>query len=197
MHSPTEYLVSIAKRILRYLKATLDHGLLISASYSFDPKAYNDADWAGCLNTRWSTSGYCIFLESNLVSWSAKKQTIISKSNTEAEFRAMSSTAAEIAWTSFMLHDLCIPIVNTPLLLCDKISALHLSVNPVFHSRSKHFDLDYHYVRERVDMKLLQTQYNSTKDQLADLFTKSLLPLPFQNIISNLNLYSKAELEGG
>lgn len=103
MHSPMEYHMSVAKQILKYLKATLDHGLLISASSSLDLKAYSDTDWAGYLNTRRSTSGYCIFLGSNLVSWSAKKQTRISKSSTEAEYRAMSSTTTEITQDIFLL----------------------------------------------------------------------------------------------
>lgn len=186
--------MSLAKHILRYIKATADQGLLISALSNFDLIAYIDADWAGCLSTRRSTSGYCIFLGSNLISWSAKKQMTVSKSSTEAENGAMSSTAAELTWISFIL---CIRVLHTPVLLCDNLSALHLSVNPVFNSRSKHFEIYYHYVRQRVALKLLQTQNISTKEQLADIFTKSLLTQPFQTIVCKLNLCSKAQLEGG
>lgn len=107
---------------------------------------------------------------------------------------AMSSTAAELTWISFIL---CIRVLHTPVLLCDNLSALHLSVNPVFNSRSKHFEIYYHYVRQRVALKLLQTQNISTKEQLADIFTKSLLTQPFQTIVCTLNLCSIAQLEGG
>lgn len=172
MHYPTEFHMSLAKHILGYIKATADQGLLIFALSNFDLIAYTDADWAGCLSTRRSTSGYCIFLGSNLISWSAKKQMKVSKSSTEAEYRAVPSTAAELTRISFIL---CIHVLHTPVLLCDNLSALHLSVNPVFHSRSKHFEIDYHYAREHVALTLLQTQNISTKEQLPDNFTKSLL----------------------
>ncbi|CAJ2666783.1 unnamed protein product [Trifolium pratense] len=128
--------------------------------------------WAGCPTTRRSTTGYCTFLGGNIISWCAKKQHTVSRSSTEAEYRAMANTAAELTWLTFLLKDLHVPLASPPILYCDNISSLHMTINPVFHARSKHIELDYHFVRERVALGLLATHYIPTNDQVADLFTK-------------------------
>ncbi|GMP71088.1 hypothetical protein CsSME_00029637 [Camellia sinensis var. sinensis] len=109
----------------------------------------------------------------NLISWSAKKQPTVSRSSTEAEYRALAQTAAELSWIGMLLSDLSIS-VPAPTLWCDNMSAISLSNNPVFHARSKHIEVDYHYVRERVAAKKLHINHISSMDQLADLFTKPL-----------------------
>ena len=98
-----------------------------------------------------------MFLGGNLISWCAKKQHTISRSSTEVEYRAMANTAAELTWMSFILKDLHIPLASTPTLYCDNTSALHMTINLVFHARSKHIELDYHFVHERVALGLLVT----------------------------------------
>ncbi|CAL5394396.1 unnamed protein product [Camellia sinensis] len=173
MHAPTIGHFAAVKRLLRFVKGTIGHGLTYSPS-SFDVQAYSDSNWAGDVSDRKSTSGYCIFLGSNLVSWSAKKQATVSRSSTEAEYRSLAHTAAELAWISMLLTELSIASTVPPTLWCDNISAMALASNPVFHSRSKHIEVDCHYVREQVFAKKLVLQYIPTNDQLADIFTKPL-----------------------
>uniref|UniRef100_A0A2N9FMY8 Reverse transcriptase Ty1/copia-type domain-containing protein n=1 Tax=Fagus sylvatica TaxID=28930 RepID=A0A2N9FMY8_FAGSY len=111
---------------------TLSLGVRILRKSSLDLFAFSDANWAGCPITRRSTTGFCTFLGSNCISWSAKKQPIVSHSSTEAEYRAMASTAAELTWLSFILRDIGIYQAQPPTLFCDNLSALHMSVNPFF-----------------------------------------------------------------
>ena len=172
MHAPTVAHLKLVRRILRYVKGTINTGLHFTSHTTLDLCAFSDADWAGCPTTRRSTTGYCTFLGKNLVSWCAKKQHTISRSSTEAEYRAMANTAAELTWLSFLLADLRIPLASPPLLYCDNLSALHMTINPVFHARSKHIELDYHFVRERVALGLLVTHHIPSTEQVADLFTK-------------------------
>ncbi|KAF5459013.1 hypothetical protein F2P56_023004 [Juglans regia] len=150
MHSPTEAHFKMVKCILRYVKGTVDLGLHFSSNSTLDLYAFSDADWAGCALTRHSTTGYCVFLGSNYISWSSKKQLNVSRSSTKAEYRAMAQTIAELTWISFLLRDLSITLHAPPMLLCDNLNALYMTVNSVFHARSKHIEIDYHYVRERV-----------------------------------------------
>ncbi|KAF2319149.1 hypothetical protein GH714_013585 [Hevea brasiliensis] len=129
------------------------------------------AYWAGCPTTRRSTTGYCTFLGCNIISWCAKKQHTVARSSTEAEYRSMAHTAAELTWLGYLLQDLQIYPKQPPILYGDNLSALHLTVNPVLHSRSKHVALDYHYVRERVAQGVLITRYIPSAYQIADIFT--------------------------
>ncbi|OIW19116.1 hypothetical protein TanjilG_08916 [Lupinus angustifolius] len=172
LHAPNTMHLKMVKRILRYVKGTIDIGLHFTSNATLDLFAFFDADWAGCPTTWRSTSGYCTFLGGNLISWCAKKQLTVSRSSTEAEYRAMAHTAAELTWLTFILKDLCLSLASAPILYCDNLSALHMTINPVFLARSKHIELDYHFVRELVSLGLLVTQYVSTNDQVANLFTK-------------------------
>ncbi|KAJ0028636.1 hypothetical protein Pint_36096 [Pistacia integerrima] len=173
MHTPTMTHLKMVRRILRYVKETIEMGLHFSSHSTLDLFAFSDADWAGwCPTTRRSTTGYCTFLGGNLISWCAKKQHTISRSSTEAEYRAMANTVAELTWMTFILKDLRIAITSPPILYCDNLSALYMTVNPIFHARSKHIELDYHFVRERVARGLLITQHISIDNQVTDLFTK-------------------------
>ncbi|KAL1196242.1 Retrovirus-related Pol polyprotein from transposon RE1 [Cardamine amara subsp. amara] len=130
--------------------------------------------WGGCKNTRRSTTGFCIFLGQSIISWSAKRQDSVSRSSTEAEYRAMSETTSEITWISNLLRDLRIPQYRPTVLHCDNLSAVHLSVNPILHKRSKHFEIDYHYIRERVALRAIEIRHVPAAQQIADIFTKSL-----------------------
>ncbi|KAE9588657.1 putative RNA-directed DNA polymerase [Lupinus albus] len=172
MHSPTIIHLKMVRRILRYVKGTIDVGLHFTSNTNLNLFAFSDADWVGCPTTRRSTTSYCTFLGGNLISWCAKKQHTVSRSSTEAEYRAMANTTAELTWLTFILNDIRVPLFSPPILYCDNISALRMTINPVFHARSKHIELDYHFVRERVSLGLLVTHYVPTNDQVADLFTK-------------------------
>lgn len=135
MHAPTLSHFSAVKRLLRFIKGTLSHGLSYTPS-SFDIHAFSDSNWAGDPSDRKSTFGYCVFLGSNLISWSSKKQPIVSHSSTEAEYRSLAHTAAELSWLSMLLTELSIIPPILPILWCDNISAFALASNPVFHSHS-------------------------------------------------------------
>ncbi|XP_034223823.1 MDIS1-interacting receptor like kinase 2-like [Prunus dulcis] len=136
--------------------------------------AYSNADWAGDPSTRRSTTGFVVFIGSNLVSWQSKKQGSVSRSSTEAEYRALANTAADIAWVRQVLADLHEYLPEPPLLFCDNLSALALSSNPVQHSRIKHLDIDFHFIRERVQSRDIMVQYIPTEEKIADVFTKGL-----------------------
>ncbi|XP_028214913.1 uncharacterized protein LOC114396957 [Glycine soja] len=172
MHYATIMHLQMAHHILRYVKGTIDVGLHFTSNTTLDLFAFFDADWAGCPTNRHSTIGYCIYLGRNLISWCAKKQPTISQSSTEAKYRAMAKTTIELTWLTFLLQDLRISLASLPLLYCDNLNALHMTINPVFHAHNKHIELDYHYARERVALGHLVTHHIPTNDQVADLFTK-------------------------
>jgi histone deacetylase 1/2 len=188
LHAPTTSHWAAVKRILRYLKQSTKFGLKIGKSPSVLVSAFSDADWAGCLDDRRSTGGFAVFLGSNLVSWSARKQATVSRSSTEAEYKAVANATAEIMWIQTLLMELGIRAPRAAKLWCDNIGAKYLSANPVFHARTKHIEVDYHFVRERVARKLLDIEYVSTKDQVADGFTKPLPVRQLEVFKHNLNM---------
>jgi hypothetical protein len=196
MHNPMVSHVVAVKRILRYLKSTLHLGLHFHPS-PLHLQAYSDADWAGDPNDRRSVSGSLVYFGSSPISWASKKQHTISRSSTEAEYRALAITAAELAWIRQLLCDIHILLLLPPLIHCDNISAISLASNPVFHSRMKHLQIDYHFVRERVIMGDLLVQHVSSSDQFADILTKGLFISLFQHHCSNLMLgSSQPAIEG-
>ncbi|GJW63028.1 nucleotide-binding alpha-beta plait domain-containing protein [Tanacetum coccineum] len=138
-------------------------------------EAFSDADWAGDSDDRRSTRGFAIYLGSNLISWTARKQRTVSRSFTEAEYKALADTVAELTWLQALLNELGIRSSSTPILWCDNLGATYLSANPIFHARTKHVEIDYHFVQEKVAQGDLRVQHISTHDQIADIFTK---PLP-------------------
>ena len=116
-----------------------------------------------------------VFLGPNPISWSSKKHTTVSRSSIEAEYRALATTAAELYWLRQLFHDLLLFLHHVPILWCDNVSAIALASNPVFHARTKHVEVDYHFIRDRVRRKDLAIHFVSGKDNLADIFTKPLL----------------------
>ncbi|KAK9056903.1 hypothetical protein SSX86_024267 [Deinandra increscens subsp. villosa] len=174
MHAPREPHFNYLKRILRYLKGTSDHGLHLSPSKSVKLTAYSDADWGGCPDSRRSTSGYCVFLGDNLISWSSKRQPTISRSSAEAEYRGVANTAAELTWLRNLLLELHVPITQASIIYCDNISATYLSQNPVQHQRTKHVEIDIHFVREKVRLGSIRVLHVPADYQYADIFTKGL-----------------------
>jgi histone deacetylase 1/2 len=190
LHAPTTTHWTAAKRILRYIKHTVKLGLRIEKSSSTLVSGFSDADWAGCVDDRRSTGGFAVFFGTNLVSWSARKQATVSRSSTEAEYKAMANATAEIVWVQSLLQELGIKSPPAAMLWCDNIGATYLSANPVFHARTKHIEIDYHFVRERVAQKLLNVRLIGTGDQVADGFTKPLTASKLEEFKSNLNLGS-------
>ena len=152
-------------------------------------KAYCDSDWAGCQYTRRSTGGFCTFLGSNLISWSAKRrQDSVARSSTEAEYRTLSDTAAELSWISGMLQSIGVKQQMAAEVYCDNLSAVHLTVNPVLHCKSKHFATHYHFAREKVADGSLLVKHIPAIQQIADVFTKSLPQQSFYHLRSKLEV---------
>lgn len=174
MHQPTETHWSTVKRLLRYLKHTIHHGLFLKHNQPLHLSAFSDADWAGNKDDRTSTTAYIIYLGGNAISWCSRKQKSVARSSTEAEYRALASTAAEVLWLKNLLGELGVSLPRCPTIYCDNIGATYLSVNPVFHSKMKHIAIDNHFVRDHVTTGNFGVSYISTKDQLADILTKPL-----------------------
>jgi hypothetical protein len=174
MHTPREPHLTALKWILRYLCGSLDYGLLLQPSPTSEFVVYTNADWAGCPDTRRSTSGYAIFLGANLVSWVTKRQPVVSRSSAEAEYRAMANGVAEAFWMRQLLHELHNPLQRATLVYCDNVSAVYLSTNPVQHQRTKHVEIDLHFVRERVAVGDVWVLSVPITLQFADIFTKGL-----------------------
>nr|KYP56497.1 Retrovirus-related Pol polyprotein from transposon TNT 1-94 [Cajanus cajan] len=180
------------KRILRYLKGTLSHGLHMKSvvlGKPFSITAMCDSDWASDIDDRKSTSGSAIYLGPNLISWWSRKQQVTARSSTEAEYRSIAHTSAELTWIKALLQELQVPF-STPVLLCDNQSAVAIAHNPVFHSRTKHMEIDVFFVREQVLSKQLLVYHIPVLDQWADVLTKSLSPARFQFLRDKLNVKS-------
>jgi hypothetical protein len=165
-------------------------GLLICPSAQQDLVVYSDADWAGCPDTRKSTSGYAVFLGDSLISWSSKRQNKVSRSSAEAEYRAVANAVAEATWLRQLLTELHTPLRKTTLVYCDNISAIYMSSNLVQHQRTKHVEIDVHFVRERVAVGDVRVLHVPTTSQFANIFTKGLPSSVFAEFRSSLNVWS-------
>lgn len=184
MFAPRESHLVATHCVLRYLKTDPGQGLFYSAKSSLTLRAFVDADWGSCLDTRRSVSGSCVFLGDSLISWKSKKQDIVSRSSAEAEYRSMANSTCELLWINSLLQDLHITLHVTIVLYCDNEAALHIAKNSVYHEMTKHIERDCHVVRERIASNFMKTLHVSTQHQLADLLTKPLTALQFQIIYS-------------
>ncbi|XP_026452652.1 uncharacterized protein LOC113353177 [Papaver somniferum] len=190
----TEHL--IVKRILRYLKESLGTGITLGSSDITSVTSYSDSDWAGCPDSRRSTSGYAVFLGSSLISWTSKKQPTVSRSSAEAEYKCLANTSSELLWISYLLKELGICSSGVYTLLCDNLSASSLACNHVIHARTKHIKIDYHFIRYLVQSRFLVIKFVPSLLQLADIFTKGLAPDLFFTLVSKLMYFAHTKLEG-
>ncbi|KAK1608823.1 hypothetical protein QYE76_032496 [Lolium multiflorum] len=188
MHDPRESHLQLVKRILRYVKGTPHLGLQLHVGSSTELVAYSDADWAGCPDTHRSTSGFGVFLGENLVSWSSKRQNTVSRSSAEAEYRAIANCLAETVWLRQLLVELHQAPSRATIVYCDNLSATYMSTNPVQHQRTKHVEIDLHFVRDRVALGEARILHVPTSSQYADIFTKGLPTSIFHEFRTSLNV---------
>ncbi|WKA11357.1 hypothetical protein VitviT2T_028863 [Vitis vinifera] len=178
---PKESHLSAVKRILRYLKGTMNIGLWYPKGDNFELIGFSDANFAGCRVERKSTSGTCHFLGHSLVSWHSKKQNSVALSTAEAEYIAAGLYCAQILWMKQTLSDFNLSFEHAPI-KCDNTSAINISKNLVQHSRTKHIEIRHHFLRDHAQKGDITLEFVSTKDQLADIFTKPLSEEQFSDI---------------
>jgi len=198
MHTPRHLHLAAVRRIIRYLKGTSHRGLCFPAASSLTLLGYSDADYAGCPNNRRSVTGWCMFLGSSLISWKSKKQSRISKSSTESEYRAMSTACSEIIWLRGLLAELGYPQTDATPLYADNTSAIQIATNPVFHERTKHIEVDCHFIRDAFDSHVISLPHITSTLQLADIFTKAVPRPRHQFLVNKLMLLDQPhQFEGG
>nr|KYP50957.1 Retrovirus-related Pol polyprotein from transposon TNT 1-94 [Cajanus cajan] len=198
MHTPRHHHLAAVRRIIRYLKGTSMRGLFFPNDCPTTLVGYSDADWAGCPDTRRSVTGYCMFLGPALISWKSKKQSRVSKSSTESEYRAMSTACSEIIWLRGLLAELGFPQTDATPLHADNTSAIQIATNSVFHERTKHIEVDCHSIREALDNHVISLPHVTSQLQLADIFTKAVPRPRHQFLVHKLMLLDQPhQFEGG
>jgi hypothetical protein len=195
--NPNQTHMDAVDRIFAYLKNDPGKGIVYSGKNGLQLMGFVDSDFAGCEDSRRSTTGWVFTLAGGPVSWSSQRQKTVATSTMDAEYIAGAEAAKEAVWIRNFINDLRIPGVHidTVPLYIDSNSALKLTRNPEFHSRSKHIDVKHHFIREKVDEGVINTQRVDTKDNLADVFTKALPRPTHEGLVNRLNLLSGGETE--
>ena len=141
---------------------------------------FSDADWAGDVDSRRSTSGYVFKIGDSTISWCSKRQVTVAKSSTEAEYVALSIASQEAIWLRQLMNDIAHKITSPTIIYEDNNGAIELSKNAKYHNRTKHIDISFHFVRERVDLKEILVTYCPTNEMVADVLTKGLNKFLFE-----------------
>lgn len=188
MQSPTQEHWDAGLRVVKYLKGSPGAGVFLKADSSLQLMAWCDSDWAGCPLTRRSLSGWLVQLGDSPISWRSKKQDVVSRSSAEAEYRAMVEALCELKWIKNVLFTMGIEHRGAMNLFCDSRLALYIAANPVFHERTKHVELDCHFIRDDIQRGVVRTKHVSTLNQLANIFTKALGGKVFQSFLSKLGI---------
>ncbi|GJW62335.1 ribonuclease H-like domain-containing protein [Tanacetum coccineum] len=186
MHDPREPHFSALKRILRYVRGILDHGLQLFSSSTTSLVAYSNANWAGCPITRRSTSGYYVFLGNNLLSWSSKRQLTVSRSSAEIEYYGVANAVAETCWLWNLLRELHTPMSFDICLFTVTMSVLFIYL--LIHQCTKHIEIDIHFVRDLVPAGQVRVLHVPSRYQYADIFTKGLPTALFKEFRTSLSI---------
>ncbi|GJX81287.1 uncharacterized mitochondrial protein-like protein [Tanacetum coccineum] len=177
-----------------YLRGTKFQTLLFPSTSALDLRAYCDSDWAGDVVSRKSTTGFCIFLGDSLISWKSKKQDVLSKSSTEAKYRAMTVNTSEIVWLRLLLADMGVRISRSTTLYCDHRSAIQIARNSVFHERTKHIEIDCHFTRHHFQAGTISLPFVPFALQIADVFTKPHSGQRYRFFTDKLSMFLAAAL---
>jgi hypothetical protein len=179
-----------AKHVMRYLKGTVDCGLSYDGDHDFRLSGYTDSDWAGIVFDRKSTSGCCFSLGSAMISWQSRKQSSIALSIAKAEYIAACSASCEAIWLRKLIGLFDLEMEAT-LILCDNQSCIKMTEIPIFHDKSKHIEIRYHYIRDMVQRGAIKLQYVITDEHVADVLTKPLSRVKFEHFQDKLGIVRK------
>jgi hypothetical protein len=188
MHAPRTSHLDAVHHILRYLKTSPGLGLFYSAGHQSGLSCFTNANYAGSQTDRRSTTGLSTFYGNHLISWKSKKQAVVSRSSAEAEYRAMAQGTCEILWLQSILNELGLMETDSSQLFCDNKSAIMLASDSVLHERSKHIEVDIHFIREKVRSGIIIPSFVPSSEQTADVFTKPVGPSLLQSSIVKLGL---------
>ncbi|KAK5841924.1 hypothetical protein PVK06_004250 [Gossypium arboreum] len=178
MNSPSDTHWKAVKRVLRYLIGTTGHGLCLSKG-QFELVCYSDVDWASSFEDRRFTISYVVFLRLYFIAWCSKKQAVVSRSSSEAEYHSLANCVSELLWVKYLLDKIGMPLCQSPVVWCDNTSTASMVANPLHHARVKHIEIDHYFVRKRVLNGTLQANFVPSKKQVADVFTKPITPKQF------------------
>jgi hypothetical protein len=195
MEHPLETHMTAAKRILRYIRGTSEHGVLYKRGRQAELIAYTDSDYGGDVDDRKSTSGYIFMLGSGAVSWSSRKQPIVTLSTTEAEFIAAAYCVCQGIWIKRILESIGLKQQQCLEVFCDNSSTIKLSKNPVLHGRSKHIDIRFHFLRNLSCDGKVELKHCASQNQLADIMTKALKLESFEKLKGRLGICSSSSLK--
>ncbi|XP_068475123.1 secreted RxLR effector protein 161-like [Phaseolus vulgaris] len=190
MHFPNETHMRAAKRVIRYIKGTWNFGVKLLKHKEFKLTGFSDSDWGGSIDDMKSTSEYCFSLRSGMFSWSSKKQETVAQSTAEAEFVAVSATVNQALWLRKILTDLNLEHKQSTKIFVDNQAAIAISNNPIFHGKTKHFNIKLFFVREVQKNGDVSLCYLKAENQLADLFTKPLPASKFEYLRQKIGVCS-------
>ena len=197
MHQPQVTHMNAVWRIIKYLKGTAGHGVLFQSNGHLGIQAYTDADWGGDKGDRRSTSGYFTLIGGNLVTWRSKKQKVVALSSAEAEFRGIARGLTEVLWLKKLLTEIGFPPNTTTKILCDNEAAIQISENPVQHDRTKHVEIDRHFIKEKIEAGVIGLSPVRSENQFADILTKAVNRKILGNCLVKLNFGNLTiQLEG-
>ncbi|KAM0050765.1 putative RNA-directed DNA polymerase [Helianthus debilis subsp. tardiflorus] len=197
MHQPQKAHMEAVLRIIRYLKGKAGHGVLFKSNGHLETQLYTDANWAGDKGDRRSTSGYFTLVGGNLVTWRSKKQKVVALSSAEAEFRGIARGLTEVLWVRRLLTEIGYPPQETSKIWSDNKAAIQISENPVQHDRTKHIEVDRHFIKEKLEAEIITLPFVRSEDQFADILTKAVNERILHECLSKLNFGNPTvQLEG-
>lgn len=189
--------MDVALRVIRYLKGTLGLGILLQKENNLEVHGYTNADWASNPNDRRSTAGYFTFVGGNLVTLHGKKQKVVVLSSAEAEFHGIKSGITEILWLRRLLTEIGFSPSGKSLMYCRNKATISIFENPVQQDRTKHVEIDRHFIKKKIEGGIIGLPFVCSEDQLADILTKAVNAIVFNEVSGKLNISDAiTQLEG-